>query len=101
MNIDLLVSKDQDVGIVSTGKFESRVTAALFDHETGLISLEFGETMDSMPLNIPVSEELTSFLNNRSHLYVIGTDRKHIHEAYRIPLMHLNMANAPDVGEWA
>ena len=100
MNIDLLISKNQDVGIVSTGKFQSRVTAAIFDHETGCMSLEFGETMDSMPLNIPVSDDLIVYLNNRSHLYVIGTDKKHIHEAYRIPLMHLNMATAPDIGEW-
>ena len=100
MNIDLLISKNNDVGIVSTGKFESQITAVIFDHGTREISLEFGQTMDSLPLNIPVAEELVDYLDGRSFLYFIGTDKTHIHEAYKIPLMHLNNQDKT-VGEWA
>jgi hypothetical protein len=100
MDIDLLISKTQDVGIVTNGKFESAVTAAILDHETYMLSLEFGKTMDSMDMNIPVSHDFVPYLTNTSHLFVIGTDRAHIHEAYRIPLMHVNDYNSNNIGEW-
>jgi hypothetical protein len=100
MDIDLLVSKSDDVGLVTTGKFDSRPTAAIFDHETHVMSLEFGETMESLSLNVAVGEDLMPYLLQRSHLFMIGTDTKHIHEAYRIPLMHVNDLRNADVGEW-
>ena len=100
MDIDLLINKTNDVGLVTTGKFDSTVTAAIFDHEALQISLEFGETMDSMYLNIPVSEDFVSYLTQKSHLFMIGTDKVHIHEAYKIPLMHVNDFKNSNVGEW-
>jgi len=100
MNIDLLISKTQDIGLVTTGKFDSVVTAAIFDHETQLMSLEFGETMDTMNLNVPISDDFVNYIKQRSFLYMIGTDKTHIHEAYRIPLMHINDVKADKVGEW-
>lgn len=100
MNIDLLISKTQDVGLVTTGKFDSIITAAIFDHETQMISLEMGEIMDTMHLNIPVSEEFLNYIKQRTFLYMIGTDKTHIHEAYRIPLMHINDVKQDNVGEW-
>lgn len=100
MNIDLLISKTHDVGLVTTGKFESTVTAIMLDHETQELSLEFGETMDSMSMNIPVGDDLIPFMRNRNSMFIIGTDKVHIHEAYNVPLMHLNDAKAQDIGEW-
>jgi hypothetical protein len=100
MDIDLLISKTDDVGIVSTGKFDSPVTAAIFDHDTQLVSLEFGETMDTLVLNVPVGEDMVPYLIQRNYLFIIGTDKKHIHEAQRIPLMHVNNLLHHDVGEW-
>ena len=102
MNIDLLINKTHDVGIVTTSKFESRVTAAIFDHQTHEISLEFGATMDSLTMNIPVAYDIVPDLVQRGSLFFIGTDRELIHEAYQIPLMHVNdMAAKPTQGEWA
>lgn len=100
MNIDLLVSKNHDIGLVTTGKFESAVTAVMLDHETNEISLEFGETMNSMPLNIPVADDIMAYMNNRNSLFIIGTDKTHIHEAYRVPIMHINNLKSRDVKEW-
>ena len=101
MNIDLLINKTQDIGIVTTSKFESRITAAIFDHETHQISLEFGETMDSMTMNVPVDNEFIPYLMQRSQMFVIGTDRELIHEAYQIPLMHVNdTTKVPSEGGW-
>jgi len=65
MDIDLLISKTEDVGLVATGKFDDAVTAAIFDHDTQCLSLEFGETMDTLVLNVPVAEDLIPYLNNR------------------------------------
>jgi len=100
MDIDLLINRTDDVGLVATGKFEARVTAAIFDHETHELSLEFGETMDSMPLNIPLADDLVPYLVQRTRIFMIGTDTKHIHEAYAIPLMHVNNFKNVDVGDW-
>jgi hypothetical protein len=100
MNIDLLISKTHDVGLVTSGKFDSIVTAAMFDHETQSISLEFGETMDTMHLNVPIAEDFVNYIKQRTYLYMIGTDKSFIHEAYRIPLMHINDTKADKVGEW-
>ena len=100
MDIDLLHNKNGDFGLVVTGKFESPATAAIFDHETHLISLEFAQTMESMELNIPVSFDFVERLGQKEHLFIIGTDRHHIHEAYRIQLMHVNDLRDQGVGEW-
>lgn len=100
MNIDLLINKTHDVGLVTTGKFESPVTAAIIDHEKQELSLEFGETMDAMVMNIPVADDLIPYIRNRNKLFIIGTDRVHIHEAYDVPIMHLNDAKSQNIGEW-
>ena len=51
-------------------------------------------------LNVPVCEEIVPYLTQRNHMFVIGTDKKHIHEAFRIPLMHVNNLLNSEVGEW-
>ena len=100
MNIDLLQNKDGDFGLVSTGQFESPITGIIFDHEALSLSLEFGEAHDSMLLNVAVDETYTNALSQKTQLYIIGTDKKHIHEAYSAPLMHINDMQNNDVGEW-
>lgn len=101
MDIDLLISKTNDVGLVTTGKFEARVSGAIFDHETHSLSLEFAETLDSMTLNVPVADDFVPYLVQKSHIFLVGTDKRHIHEAYRIPLMHVNDYTAnEEIGEW-
>ena len=100
MDIDLLISKTGDICLVATGKFKSPVIAAIFDHDTLEMSLEFGETMDSMDLNIPVSNDFVDYLIQKDSIFMIGTDTTHIHEAYRIPLMHLNDYKFQNGGEW-
>lgn len=101
MDIDLLLNKNKDVGLVATGKFDSPVSGIIFDHATQSLSLEFGETMDTLDLNVPVGDEFIPFLAPRNHLYMIGTDKKHIHEAYRVPLVHINDVKDETVGEWS
>lgn len=101
MDIDLLISKTDDICLVATGRFESPVTAAIFDNQSHKISLEFGETMETMDLNVPVGEEFVPYLAQRVSLYIIGTDKTHIHEAYQIPLMHVNDYSNDTAGEWA
>jgi hypothetical protein len=101
MDIDLLLNKNKDIGLVSTGKFEARVSGAIFDHATHSLSLEFGETMDTLDLNVPVGDDLIDYLSNRNHIFLIGTDKKHIYEAYRIPLMHVNDYSEETAGEWS
>lgn len=100
MDIDLLISKTGEICLVSTGRFQSRVTAAIFDHETQKMSLEFGETMESMDMNVAISDDFIPYLTPKDSVHMIGTDKTHIHEAYSIPLMHLNDYKSQNIGEW-
>lgn len=101
MDIDLLISKNNDVGLVVTGRLPSTVSGAIFDHETRTLSLEFGEIMESMVLNVPVADDFIPRMTHKNHMYLVGTDRQHIHEAYRVPLIHINDYAQDDVGEWS
>ena len=101
MNIDFLMNKEGDFGLVTTGRFEAPVSGVIFDHENLTISLEFGATMDSMTLNVPVDAMYKDKLSLKNHVFMVGTDKKHIHEAYTVPLLHVNDFKNNDTGEWA
>jgi len=90
MDIDLLINKMNEVGLVASEKFDSTVSAAIFDHVDRTITLEFGETMDSMPLNIVVSDDFVPYLRQTGYLHLIVLEKKKIVEARQIMLMHVN-----------
>lgn len=90
MDIDLLINKMNDVGLVTSGKFESTISAAIFDHTERSLTLEFGETMDSLQLNVLVGEEFIPYLRQTGYLHLIALEKKRIVEARQIPLMHVN-----------
>ncbi|PCI00723.1 MAG: hypothetical protein COB76_02880 [Alphaproteobacteria bacterium] len=101
MDIDLLINKNKDVGLVATGKFDSPVSGIIFDHQTQSLSLEFGQTMETLDLNVPISEDFIPHIAHKNHLFLIGTDKRHIHEAYRVPLIHVNDYKDKNVEEWS
>lgn len=101
MNIDLLVNKDGDFGLVSTGRFESKVSGVIFDHDNYLLSLEFAETMESMTLNIPVDPSYVETMAEKQHMHIVGTDTHLIHEAYSVPLYHVNDKSSTPEGDWS
>lgn len=90
MDIDLLINKMNEVGLVASDKFDSTVSAAIFDHIERTITLEFGETMDSMELNVVVGDEFIPYLRQTGYLHLIALEKKKIVEARQIPLMHVN-----------
>jgi hypothetical protein len=100
MNIDFLKNKDGDFGLVSTGQFPSIITGIIFDHKDMTLSLEFDETVESLTLNIAVDAAYLLDLTQKSQLFIIGTDKTHVHEAYSAPLLHINDIQDNDVGEW-
>jgi len=100
MNIDLLKNKAGDFGLVSTGQFDAAISAVIFDHDSFTLSLEFNEEHDSMTLNVAVDAMYHNDLTDKTHLYIIGTDKTHIHEAYSVPLMHVNDIQDNNIGEW-
>lgn len=100
MEIDLLINKEKDLGLVSTGKLPDKISGIIFDHQTRTLSLEFGATMDSLDLNVEVDDEFIPFLTDANYLFYIGTDKTHIHEAYRVPLAHVNDLSDDMIGEW-
>lgn len=90
MDIDLLINKSHEVGLVATGAFDSPVSAAIFDHIAQTITLEFAETMDSLSLNITVAPDFIPYLVQTGYLHLILVEKKKIVEARQIPLMHVN-----------
>jgi hypothetical protein len=101
MNIDLLVNKDGDFGLVATGRFDNKISGVIFDHKDYLLSLEFSETMETMALNVPVDPSYVSQLATKQRLHMIGTDKKLIHEAYSVPLYHVNDSKTTSESDWA
>lgn len=100
MNIDLLMNKDGDFGLVATGRFAAKVSGVIFDHKELQLSLEFADMMESMILNVPVDPDYTDRLSRKSKMHVVGTDKKLIHEAYSVPLYHVNDSQADAESEW-
>jgi hypothetical protein len=88
MELDLLINKTGEYGIVTTHQFEAKPSAAFFDHDTLRLSLEFSETMDSVPLNVTVALDHAEALILRNQIYFVVYEGDFIVMAETIPLIH-------------
>ena len=64
MNIDLLVSNQNIVGLISDERFAGSIAGVMFDAETGVMMLEFTDS-DSLELNIPVEMSIAEIVMGR------------------------------------
>ena len=90
MDIDLLINGDGEVGIVAAGQFDSPVSGVIFDHAASSMTLEFAETLDSLPMNITVSSEFIPYLQHSNIVHFIALEKKKIVDARMVALMHVN-----------
>lgn len=89
MDIDLLVTDGGQAGLLSSENFVKKAVGLLFDHESGLMSLEFAD-MDHLDLNIPVEPEFFETLDANAQIHIGSVMDGKIAQAYQIPLMFLN-----------
>ncbi len=89
MNIDLLLTKNGDAGLVCDGAFESPVAGVIFDAEMRQVTLEYAN-LETTEMNIPVEDGIAESLLWAFALQVgVIVDDK-IQETRQVPLMHLN-----------
>lgn len=89
MNIDLLLTEQQDAGLVSDNEFDSPVAGILFDAETRQLTMEFAN-LDTFDLNIPVEDEIADALLWATAVQVGVIKRGQIQDNRQVPLMLLN-----------
>lgn len=64
MNIDLLVSNQNIVGLVGDEVIKGNIAGVMFDAETGIMTLEFTD-IDELELNIPIESRLAEMIAER------------------------------------
>lgn len=91
MRIDLLVSKRNELGLLSDTKFDSPISAVIFDEEKFTVFLEFGETMDSIECNIPISFDFLEAFEEAEEILIGVTNNKMITDAKAVPFGMVTM----------
>lgn len=89
MNIDLLWTDQGEPGLVSDEGFGHPVAGVMYDAESSLITLEFGDA-DPMELNIPAGSDAAEGLCHTYEMQVGIIERGMIAENRQVPLVLLN-----------
>jgi hypothetical protein len=90
MQIDLLSTPRGELGLVSNGTFKNDVSGIIFDVGERALTLEFGASMDSLRLNVPVGEEFVDTLKKASYLHVCAVEKGRMNYAIQAPLMKVS-----------
>lgn len=70
MNVDLVISKNGEIGLIADAEFESPVSAVIFDYSSHTLSLEHAQTFDSTEMNIPVDYALLEAVTHSRYMHV-------------------------------
>jgi hypothetical protein len=89
MDIDLLLTREGEVGLICSQNLVKKAAGVVFDHASGNLTLEFVD-MDYMEMNIPVEEDFHGFLENCAQIHVGAVKDGHIAQAYQVPFMLLD-----------
>lgn len=68
----------------------NEISGVIFDVGERSLTLEFGATMDSMKLNIPVADDFVDTLKKSSYLHVCAVERGRMSYAIQAPLMKVS-----------
>lgn len=89
MDIDLLFTQRGEAGLISSENFIQKVIGALFDLQTGVLTLEYAD-MDHLELNIPIDSAFFETLDSCGQVHLGAVKNGHIAQAYQIPFMFLD-----------
>ena len=88
MNIDLMITENEEAGLISDTAFSAPVSGVIYEHESGKIFLEF-EDMDSKEMNVPVDLEFRDIMAYADTLYVGVIENRVITDARIVPIAHI------------
>lgn len=86
MNIDLLITREGEAGLITSENLVKKVIGVLVDTETAMLSLEYAD-MDNLDLNIPVEADFLSVLDENAMLHIGAVKNDNIAQAYQVPVM--------------
>lgn len=91
MQIDLLSTSGGEAGLVSNRTYDSQVSGIIFDVGEQSLTLEFGQSMDSLKLNIPVADDFVDTLKSSHYLHVCAVEKGRMTYAAQVPLMKVSV----------
>jgi hypothetical protein len=91
MEIDLLTTPHGELGLISNTAFRSEVSCIIFDVAERSLTLESGESMDSLKLNVPVGEDFTPLLRNAELIHICAIEKGRMAYAKQVPLVKVSL----------
>lgn len=89
MNIDLLLTKNGEAGLVCDQAAGSPVAGIMFDSDTGLMSIEYTE-LDPLDMNIPLDDSYIETLYYATSIQIGTIIDGEIRESRQVPILLLN-----------
>ena len=89
MNIDLLFTSTGEAGLLASRNFFKKISGAVFDAESGHLTLEYSD-MDFIELNIPIESEYNATLDMCPIIHLGAVHNGTIAQAYQVPFMFLD-----------
>jgi hypothetical protein len=89
MDIDLLLTANGEAGLITSQNQAKKVVGALFDGQTGLMSLEYAD-MDHLEFNIPIDQGFWAALDMNQLIHLGAVKNGNIAQAVQVPLMFLD-----------
>lgn len=87
MNIDLLIDKNDQAGLVSDTPFEDDLESITFDYEKGDLYLSFeNPAIADKPLNIPVDSALRDTIYYQNQIFFGVLEGRTLTDARLVPL---------------
>ena len=93
MQIDLLVTHKGEMGLLTDAPFSSDPSGVIYDGLERSLTLEFAQSFDSIPLNVPLSDELAALIIRLDSLHVGVLEKGRIVSAGQLPLMLVNVSD--------
>lgn len=72
MQIDLLISSRGELGLLSSDMMSQKVSAVIYSPEEASLTLEYGQSMDTLPLNVAVATHLGTYFHDEQYSIHIG-----------------------------
>lgn len=93
MQIDLLVTHKGEMGLLADAPFSSEPSGIIYDGIERSLTLEFAESFESLPLNVPLSDELANLIIRLDALHIGVIEHGRIASAGQLPLMLVNVSD--------
>ena len=91
MQIDLIGTPDGVIGLMGNHSFETPVSGVIFDVAERSLTLEFGKSMETLRMNIPVGEDFVDHLKTSSSIHIAAVERERMVQASQVMLVKVSV----------